>query len=251
MARETITVDALVTQLRQVHGDALHAVVLYGSAATDEQVAGRSDLNVLVIVEAVELAQLRQLAQTMRAWQEAGHAPVLELTRAEWQRSADIFPIEYADILERHRVLHGAFPLEGISVHLPELRLQTEHEAMGKLLRLRRGVMVAGTDAEQQRALLQSSLSALLVIFRAVLRLHGHRPARDARQVITDVATQCGFDAAPFTRVHALVRGTALSNRDTETVLHGYVQGMAALVVYLDQFTPPAHADDVVSPDLS
>src|SRR5258707_8543144 len=26
----------------------------------------------------------------------------------EWRHSADVFPMEYADILERHRVLHGA-----------------------------------------------------------------------------------------------------------------------------------------------
>lgn len=243
-----MTLDDLVTQLRQVHGDALRTVVLYGSAASGEQVVGHSDFNVLVIVATVDVAHMRSLGQTMRAWQEAGNPPVLELTEREWLRSADIFPMEYADILERHRLLHGTFATTGLTVDLAYLRLQTEQEAMGKLLRLRRGVMVAGTDAARQIDLLRSSYSALLVIFRAVLRVHGVKPERDATRVIQDVATRCGFDPAPFTAVSALVRGTALPSGEAERVLAGYVRGMDILVEYLDRFTPPTAAPEVISP---
>lgn len=238
--------DDLVAQLKQVHGSALRAVVLYGSAASDEQVAG-SDQNVLVIVETLALVTLRTLAQTTRAWQEAKNPPPLTLTVDEWLRSADIFPLEYADILERHKLLHGTLPLDGIRVQMSDLRLQTEHEAMGKLLRLRRGVMTAGTDVKRQSELLKDSFSSLLVIFRGVLRLHGQTPPRDALQVVTGVATQCGFNAAPFERVTALVRGTALPERDTENVLAGYVAGMESLVIYLDRFIPPKMATDSLS----
>lgn len=242
----SMRLDDLVTQLKQVHGSALRAVVLYGSAASDEQVAG-SDQNVLVIVERLALETLRTLAQTTRAWQEAKNPPPLTLTVDEWLRSADIFPLEYADILERHKVLHGSLPLDGIKVQLADLRLQTEHEAMGKLLRLRRGVMTAGTDTKRQAELLKDSFSSLLVIFRGVLRLHAHTPPRDALLVARAVASQCGFDAAPFERVAALVRGTALPERDTENVLAGYVAGMESLVTYLDRFIPPQTATDSLS----
>ena len=246
-----MSLDDLVQQLRRVHGESLKAVVLYGSAASGEQVVGHSDFNVLVIVSSIDVAQMRSLGQTMRAWAEAGNPPVLVLTEQEWLRSADIFPMEYADILERHRLLHGTIALTELVVDQQHLRLQTEQEAMGKLLRLRRGVMVAGTDAARQTDLLRSSYSALLVIFRAVLRLHGDKPERDATRVIQDVAAKCGFDPAPFTSVSALVRGSALSNAEVETVLAGYVRGMDILVEYLDRFTPPTAAPEVVSPDQS
>lgn len=45
MAAKTMTLDELVAQLTRVHGEALQAVVLYGSAASGEDIAGRSDLN--------------------------------------------------------------------------------------------------------------------------------------------------------------------------------------------------------------
>jgi hypothetical protein len=242
-----MSLDELVRQLREVHGDSLRAVVLYGSAASGEQVAG-SDYNVMVIVSSIALPQMRLLAQTMRAWQEAGNPPVLELTEAEWKRSADVFPMEYADILERHRVLHGTLPVTDLVVHTEHLRLQTEQEAMGKLLRLRRGVMVAGSDVKRETELLRSSFSALMVIFRAVLRLHGVRPERDAAKVIKETAERGGFDPAPFTRVWALVHGTSVPDHEVESVLAGYVHGLNTLVEYLDQFTPPSAASDVIHP---
>jgi hypothetical protein len=242
MAKTTMSLDDLVKQLHDVHEPGLQAVVLYGSAASEESVAGHSDQNVLVIVHTLELSTLRRLGQTARAWQEAGNPPPLTLTLDEWKRSADIFPMEYADILERHRVLDGTLPLDGIYIDTAHLRLQTEQEAMGKLLRLRRGVMTAGTDAKRQAELLRASYSALLVIFRAVLRLHGVRPPRDAQAVIQAVAARCGFDGGAFERVAELVRGSAIPERDTEAVLTGYVRGMDALVMHLDRYAPPPAA---------
>ncbi|WP_145979002.1 nucleotidyltransferase domain-containing protein [Gemmatimonas phototrophica] len=233
---QTMTLEALVAQLRQAHGDALRAVVLYGSAASGEDIAGKSDINVLLIADTLPLATLRALGQTMRGWQEAGNPPVLEMTAQEWQSSADIFPMEYADILERHKVLFGTLPLEGVVVQAADLRLQVEQEAMGKLLRLRRGVMVAGTDTERQQELLRASLSTLLVIFRAVMRLHGEQPPRDAGQVVSWIGARCGFAVESYDRVAALKRGTVLPAGETEGVLEGYVAGMTALVAYLNQY---------------
>jgi hypothetical protein len=119
------------------------------------------------------------------------------------------------------------------------LRLQVEQEAMGKLLRLRRGVMLAGTDIDRQQELLRASLSTLLVIFRGVMRLQGDVPPRDSAQVIATVSARCGFPAAPFEQVLAYKRGSAMPSGDTERVLEGYVAGMTALVAYLNRFQLP------------
>jgi hypothetical protein len=238
-AKATMTLDAFVEQLRAVHGSQLRAVVLYGSAATDEQVEGRSDLNVLVLVNALSVDTLRSLGQTVRAWGEAGNPPPLTLTIAEWERSADIFPMEYADILERHRVLHGTPPFGEMIVNRKDLRLQVEHDAMGKLLLLRQGVMAAGTDAEAQRELMRASFSTLLVIFRAVERLAGRVPSRNRIELIGDVASRGDFDPTPFERVAGLVQGSTLSDTDTSDTLAAYVNAMETLVAHLDGFNPP------------
>src|SRR5882762_6676312 len=111
MAR--MTLDELVSQLRGAYGGALRSVVLYGSAARGEHTAKRSGYNVLVIVDALDAARLSAASAASRAWTEAGNPAPLTLTTSEWRGSADIFPMEYADILERHKVLHGDPPFDG------------------------------------------------------------------------------------------------------------------------------------------
>src|SRR6185437_814024 len=132
-----LTLDELVTQLKAAFGDDLTSVVLYGSAAGGEHNPKRSDQNVLVIVRKIPMSAARAIAASAKAWADAGNPPPLVMTADEWRGSADIFPMEYADILERHRVLYGNAPFDGLAVKQEDLRLQLEHEAMGKLLKLR------------------------------------------------------------------------------------------------------------------
>src|SRR3954470_24946647 len=128
MAR--MTLDELVAQLRAAYGTGLRSVVLYGSAAAGEHIAKRSDYNVLVIVDSLDASRLAAASAAARAWAEGGNPAPLTLTTSEWRGSSDIFPMEYADILERHKILYGESPFDGISVDPKDLRLQLEQEAM-------------------------------------------------------------------------------------------------------------------------
>jgi hypothetical protein len=234
-----MTLEELVSQLQKVYGGELRTVVLYGSAAAGEHIPKRSDYNVLVIVEEITTAHLRSEAAVARAWGEAGNPPPLTLTLAEWRGSADIFPMEYADILERHRVLYGTPPFDGISVDRGHLRLQVEHEAMGKLLKLRQGILAAGGSEKAHTDLLAASLSTIMVIFRGVERLHGAVPPTDYDQLSRNVAGRAGFDAEPFARVVRHVRSVAkIGSAEVATVLNGYLEGMYRLVSYLDRYEP-------------
>jgi len=237
MAR--MTLEELVSQLSAAYGEALRSIVLYGSAASGEHIAKRSDYNVLVIVDALGASQLTAASAASRAWVDAGNHAPLTLTSAEWRSSADIFPMEYADVLDRHKVLYGTAPFDGISVDVRDLRLQLEQEAMGKLLKLRQGVLASGNDGGRQVELLGASLSAIMIIFRAVLRLHGERPPADNVALAKAVASRAGFDAAPFERVVRHVRGeSALKGGDAAGVLPGYLSGMEKLVSHLDGYRP-------------
>ncbi|MGH7616078.1 MAG: nucleotidyltransferase domain-containing protein [Gemmatimonadaceae bacterium] len=235
MAR--MTLEELVSQLRAAYGSALNAVVLYGSAAAGEHIAKRSDYNVLVIVDAIDATKLAAASAVSRGWAESGNPAPLTLTTPEWRGSADIFPMEYADILDRHRVLFGNPPFDGIRVDLKDLRLQLEQEAMGKLIKLRQGVLAAGNEGKRHIELLAASVSAIMVIFRAFLRLHHEVPSKDNTAVAEAVARKAGFDAGPFVSVVRHVRGEAkLDDAQASAVLDGYLRGMEKLVGYIDQY---------------
>lgn len=232
-----MTPEQLVEQLRAAFGTELRSVVLYGSAAVGEHIPKRSDYNVLVIVDTLPVERLRAAAAVSAAWGDAGNPAPMTLTTKEWRGSADIFAMEYADILERHKILYGEAPFDGIRVDPRDLRLQLEHEAMGKLLRLRQGVLAAGGDGRRQVELLAASVSTIMVIFRAVIRLEGAAPATDNVALSQAVARYARFDSAPFERVVRHVRGEqTIAAGEVGNVVAGYLDGMEKLVEHLDRF---------------
>src|SRR5437660_11189350 len=134
-----LTIDTLGDVVTHALGPRLVALLLYGSAARGTHVPKRSDVNTLLICDAVDGALFDALAPVVRAWTKAGHPAPLILTEREWRESADAFPIEYEDMREAHRVLAGRDPWSGIQVDRGQLRRPLEHEAMGKLVPLRQG----------------------------------------------------------------------------------------------------------------
>ena len=161
----------------------------------------------------------------------------MTFTMNEWKSSSDIFPMEYADILERHRVLFGASPFDGIRVSPADLRLEVEQQTMGKLLQLRQATMGAGGDSKLQLEVLEKSLSTLMVIFRGVSRLVGEVPSQDYEELTRSLARRAGFAADPFASVIRHVRGTEKIPRENAAgILEEYLAAMERLVEFLDEY---------------
>jgi hypothetical protein len=124
-----------------------------------------------------------------------------------------------------------------VRVDPKDLRLQLEQEAMGKLIKLRQGLLAAGNDSKRHLELLTASASAIMIIFRAVLRMQGATPPADNASLTAAAAAQAGFDATPFQRVVAHVHDKSpLKAADATDVLSGYLRGMEQLVAYLDRY---------------
>lgn len=233
MAR--MNLEELVRQLSLVHEGRLRCVALYGSAARGEQVSSHANLNVLVIVDAIDMDHLRREAGVALAWREAGNPPPLTLTVAEWHGSADIFPMEYADILAHHRILHGALPGERPVVRRADLRLQLEHETLSKVLRLRHAVLSSGGAPKALAQLLEDSLSTIMVLLRATLRLAGEEPPTESGAVIDRVGAVTGVPVAAFTRVLGHARGASKVAGDAAVALTAdYLAGVSALASWVN-----------------
>src|SRR4051812_9078570 len=229
--------EELVRQLQLAYGGGLRSVVLCGSAVAGEHDPKKSDYKVLVIVDSLPLERLRAVAAVSKAWSEDGNPPPMTFTANEWKSSSDIFPMEYADILERHRVLYGESPFDGIRVSPQDLRLQVEQQTMGKLLQLRQATMGAGGDSKLQLEVLDKSLSTLMVIFRGISRLLGQAPSQDYEELARSLAQRAGFSPEPFVRVIRHSRGTEKIPKESASgILEGYLAAMERLVAYLNEF---------------
>ncbi|MEK7766241.1 MAG: hypothetical protein AAB368_08385, partial [bacterium] len=168
--------ERLAEELKNAHGADLRSVILYGSAAAGARHPRYSDHNVLVLLRATGAAALAVSAPAIRKWEKAGNPPPLFMTPEFLARSADVFPLEWLDMKEQHRVLVGEDALASLAVNPRHLRVELERELKGTLLRFRGAYAAAAGDTRRARELLIRSSSTFLILFRGCLRHLGVVP---------------------------------------------------------------------------
>jgi hypothetical protein len=236
MGKEMERAEKFAAELERVYGGDLVSAVLYGSAARGHFHEGVSDLNVLVLLRDTSAAALRRGSALAREWAAGGNPPPMVLGAEEWRRSADVFPIELADIRDAHHVLRGADPFDGVTIDPGDLRLQCENELKGKYIQLRQAYLVSSGTPEELGALVKRSLSTFLVLFRTVLRLAGEEGVHDPEQVVRKTAARVGFDAAPMLRILAARRsGEELKPGADSPEVVGYLDGVGRVVDFVDR----------------
>jgi predicted nucleotidyltransferase len=223
--------DPFLADVDRVLGDR-YSAVLYGSAARGDFVKGRSDINVLMVLEDVGPAALRSLAGAFGAWRKAAQEPPLLLSRTEWLGAADSFPIEISDMRVSYRVLRGADPLALVTVETADLRRALEREFRGKLLRLRQGYVTLSSDAAALSGVAQESVGTMLVLYRALLALLGRPVPADSGELVTAAAAVVGFGPPALSRI---VAGRAERNwRCTTSEFEAYVDAVAQTAAFVD-----------------
>jgi predicted nucleotidyltransferase len=193
-------IERLLADL-ETAGIADAAIVLHGSAARGQYLAGWSDVNLLMVLGQLSPDHLGRMGPALARWQKDAEAMPLLFTRAEWARAADTYPLEIADMRTGYRVLRGADPLEGMTVRAAELRLALERELRGTLLRLRRGYALYGDRPEMLAEGSRQMVSSLLVLLRGLIVLAGGTPPQDPTETISTAAELAGFEPAPLSRI--------------------------------------------------
>ena len=172
----TITPERFTEKLKTAHGDNLLSVVLFGSAASGEYTRKYSDFNLLVVLKSLRVDDLNKAAPIVIPWVKSGNPPPLFFTLDRLKRSQDVFPIEFLDMRDRHKVLYGPDPLENLAIDESNLRLELEHELKGKMIKLREDYLLTGGKIPAVRDLVARAGSTFEILFLGVLRLHGVSP---------------------------------------------------------------------------
>lgn len=187
-------IDKLVTQLDDATPTGFSAV-LYGSAARGDWISGKSDVNLMLVVDDPSPAALRKLTPAVTTWHGRGLTPPLIIGRSEWQRAADVFPIEISDMRLAYRVLRGDDPVSQVTVMPDDLRRALESELRGKLVRLRQAYVRFGETAVTLGGFATSSVPALLVLLRCTNVLLGRVPGATPQETVGVLSDDLGPDA--------------------------------------------------------
>ena len=239
MARKTVsdTLDQLIRNLREAHGENLSSIVLYGSAAAGDQVDSRSDHNLLIALTRITTQDLHAAHSAMREWEKLGQPIPVYFTVAELQDAADVFPIEFHQMEKARRILHGRDPFEFVKISPANLRHQTEYELRTKLIQLRRLYIPASASLPRLSALLSDSLASFAALFRSVLILRGEDPPIAKEDSVRATVSALGLNGATFERIFDLRggKGAALTQAEADDLFATYMEQVERVIDAVDR----------------
>jgi len=229
--------DDFVHDCRTLFGDDLLSVFLHGSAAGEDFVPGVSDYNLGVVLRSVRPDQLRRAAVKVPRWGRRRISPPLFLDPAFILQSLDVFPIEFTEMKETHRILYGPDPLAGLQVSLTNLRHQCESEIRAKLLGLRQGYLRAASRPKDVLALALGSLRPVLLVLRNFLRLRGETAPGRIAVVVDLVEARTSLSLVAVRRLLAVRAGTGKVKRpEVIPLFEDYLEEMWAIAERLEAF---------------
>jgi hypothetical protein len=223
-------------------GEQLEGMLLYGSAVRGEFIPGRSNLNILLLVSSYDSAVLKQYSELHRRWSKEQIVVPLFLTEEELRMSAAVFPLEFLEIQEQHRVLGGRDPFIGFHVKTDRLRETVIQGFTSQLLRLRQRYVEGGGDNDATTILLSLSITSTVPLLRGIQRLLGRPALSHSEAVITDVAEQLKLDLQGLLDVWSIKRGQISPGpHEVPRLFDRYMQATSLLIRGVEQLSQLEH----------
>ena len=233
--RQRAALDALVGDLERVFGARLGSVLAYGlERGADED---NDLLNALALVEALTFEDLSRMVPLVPAWRKAGLAIPLVLTKHEFTRTLDVFPLEYGNIIASHVVIAGENPFAGVHVADADRRRGCELEAKSHIIHLREGFLDTRGDARTIAGLIAASAPAFRTVLANIVRLERgssfHQHALDDDSLARLAEDTIGIPAGVVRDVLSSGR-TSTAAADPSALLARYIEASERVWRFVD-----------------
>lgn len=199
--------QAYTKDVKSTFGDRLEGLLVYGSAVRGEFLPGRSNLNLLLLVTGYDAAMLKRYEPVHKRWNKEGVVAPLFLTEEEIRTSSALFPIEFMEIQEHHRVLGGRDPFVGFHVDAGRLGDAVLQGLAGHVLRLRQRFVEASGANDAVLILLPLAITSTVPLLRGIQRMQGWPVLAQSDAVIKDVADRLHLDLQGFQEALMMKRG--------------------------------------------
>ena len=219
-------VHSVLADLQSIFGARLDAFVVYSPA-------NRPTPSV-AIVQSLDLADLTACAERSARWQRAGAATPVVLTRREFARSLDAFPVEFGEIIDTHETLFGADPFAGLSVAPADLRRACEGQTRSLLLHLREDYMEAAGDVRAIEKLVIDSAPEFRSLVGLLARLDGRRLT--GRDLAAWAAERLELDARTVSDVLHVANAPDASSVDAVRLFPAYLAAVEHLARRVDEW---------------
>jgi hypothetical protein len=222
--------QAYTKDVKGAFGDQLEGLLIYGSAVRGEFLPGRSNLNLLLVVTGYDAATLKRYQPVHKRWSKEGVIIPLFLTDEEIRSSSSLFPLEFLEIQEHHRVLGGRDPFVGFHVELTKIGDAVKQGLAGHVLRLRQRFVESGGANDAVMILLPLAITSTIPLLRGIQRMRGWPVLTQSDAVIKDVADRLYIDLAAFHDALMVKRGIISPGpSEIPRIFDGYLRAAMAL----------------------
>lgn len=220
--------------LRKTYQVNLQSVLLVGSAARGDFIAGKSDINTLVVLSMEGMDWLEKSFDVLQKYTRRRLAIPHFITQMSISNSLDAFPLEFLDFQTFHKVILGGDPLAEIRIPKDAIRLQVEREARGKLFLLRQGFAGHAGDDKKLRDILCHAVGAFTAIFQGILALHNNPIPMERWALFYAASTLAGFSPTPFHQILEIKQGK--KEKNARVIFKEMLRATEAIVQWVDQF---------------
>lgn len=224
-------------EIERIYGRNLKSIILYGSAASGDYTKKFSDYNLLIVLEKLGLGELKQISKVTNKWVKLNNPPPLMFTLERINNSLDVFPIEFLDIKDNHKVLYGEDPFKALEVNTANLRLELEHELKSKLIRFRELYILTEGNSSKVAELLVKSSSSFIALFKAVLRLTGDTVPVKKMEAVKLLCGKLNIKVDIFERIQSIRDNPkSAKNIDAEKFAETYIDEINKVIEFVDKF---------------
>ncbi len=221
---------------KEIFGDDLISVILYGSAARGDYIYKKSDINFLIVLTEEGIQNLDKAHPLVKKWTKSRVSTPLLLTKEYINSALDTFPIEFLSMKKHYRLVFGEDVLENLEFKKADLRLQCERELRGKLVHLRENYLASQGKPSILKQLLQNSLPTFVSIFLALLEIKDKTIPESKTEIVQVTAREFDLDAAVFEQIlHFRANHIKLNKEQTNQLVKKFIEQIRKLTSEVDK----------------
>ncbi len=176
---------AFTEEIKEKTGKNLRSLILYGGVAKGDYTSGKSNTNILLVFDHVDLNVLDALSVPFqKAMLDFRMAPFI-LTSSEVEPSSNVFAGKLFDIQKHHALLYGEDVLRNLTFDEKHLQFIAEQELRNQLSRMKYFYIHNFNLPEQLLSKVQKGFTTLVINANTFLYLK-HKAYYATRQEITE-----------------------------------------------------------------
>ncbi len=233
----TNILENFVGNILSIDEDKPNCIMLYGSAVGKNFIAGKSDVNLLLIYDQVNFNLLKVLKRIFKKFIKSLKTNPVVIDINYIKSSADVFPMEFLEWKEKNLIIWGKNPFEELQISNENLRLEIEENLKGKLLRLIQSYFELEDNSIKLRLFLEKTINNFIVVFKNIIRLKSQTPPENELSIIELLSKEIDIELPNSKMIIDMKKNPKLkkSKEEIESIFEGYINEIQKVAEYVDR----------------